>query len=114
MEEKQEDNVINSALLAMATMMPAAGLTQEEVSTLRSLIKEEELKLGPKTSKGFALTGWGIEKTLVNFRLEQPLVNALDARAKRDEVSRADVVRRALTAYLTPRDIKQVEMFVEG
>jgi len=46
------------------------------------------------------LHGWGIEKVPFNFRMDKPLVDALDAVAKEKGLKRSDAVRQALIAYL--------------
>ena len=44
--------------------------------------------------------GWGVEKVPFNFRMDKPLVDALDAVAKKKGLKRSDAVRQALIAYL--------------
>jgi DNA-binding XRE family transcriptional regulator len=81
--------------------MPIIVRALQDLEKRRAKIRKQREKMGL-----LILTGWGIEKMPVHFRLEKKLISALDARARRDDVGRIDVVRKALLAYIQPRDIK--------
>ena len=111
LKEKEDD--IN-AQLSKGPFDRSIQLNGEEYSALRRLIDIEEqighaanwvadeMRRASKQEKAKEdkLHGWGIEKVPFNFRMDKPLVDALDAVANEKGLKRSDAVREALIAYL--------------
>ena len=64
------------------------------------VVSQMDMESKQEKAKEEKLHGWGIEKGPFNFRMDKPLVDALDAVAKEKGLKRSDAVRQALIAYL--------------